>query len=400
MAVQSGARQQKERGMQEDELKKLGPLGLRLLEGLSGHALQIAQLLDMDEISKPKGPEYLMDQLLTSLRPRRQQQARELYEAGAATNGVLSRQPQESMSQYVLRRRAWYRMMTDLSSELKLPDLILAEQLLTNAGIGEDHRLLIRTTLAGKLDFDNVAQELVNQHPRIHERRQEPARRMFGDSRHQGPQPFTWKPWNRGSKGYVKGKTRPLAFYQGHDVYEDNVDENWGEETEYEDASSYSGYMSQHYEDTHDQIEAGTYVEEHLAFMAEEGLDFEDQDACEIAADIFFEAEEEAFWAKKGASSKGHQPFRLLLAGRKEGQIGQPKGSDYMPQMRGTWALVGRRAVPNDKREKQKLISESRCSSFIFQHYFYGEFEGVRVWPRNPTCRPNLTKEQASHGLL
>ena len=50
--------------MTEDDFKKLGPLDLFFLEGLTGHALQIAQLLGMGEISKPKGPEYLMEQLL------------------------------------------------------------------------------------------------------------------------------------------------------------------------------------------------------------------------------------------------------------------------------------------------------------------------------------------------
>ncbi|CAE7361343.1 unnamed protein product [Symbiodinium necroappetens] len=45
-----------------------------------------------------------------------------------------------------LMPRAWCRAMTDLNAELKLPDLILAEQLL-----------------------NNVAEELIAQHPRIHE---------------------------------------------------------------------------------------------------------------------------------------------------------------------------------------------------------------------------------------
>ena len=76
--------------MNEDEQKKQGPLGLRLLEGLSGHALQVAQLLDIDELEKKSGVDFLIEKFQTELRqtelrPRRMQQARELYEAGAQT---------------------------------------------------------------------------------------------------------------------------------------------------------------------------------------------------------------------------------------------------------------------------------------------------------------------------
>ena len=159
-------RQLKEKTLSEEELKKLGPLGLRLLDGLSGHALQIAQLMDLERLSGEKGAQELMDHLQTELRPWRAQQAREL----AMVGGMLSRQGPETMAQYVLRRRAWYRALTDMSSELKLPDLILSEQLLNNAGLTEDQKLMLRTTLSSKMSFDGVAQELVNQHPRIHER--------------------------------------------------------------------------------------------------------------------------------------------------------------------------------------------------------------------------------------
>ena len=58
----------------------------------------------------------------------------------------------------------------DLDPELSLPDGILTEQLLINAGISEDHRLLIRTTIHGEMTWDRVCEELVAQHSRIHEK--------------------------------------------------------------------------------------------------------------------------------------------------------------------------------------------------------------------------------------
>ena len=292
-------RQLKEKTLSEDELKKLGPLGLRLLDGLSGHALQIAQLMDLDRLSGEKGAQELMEHLQTELRPRREQQARELYEAGAMVGGLLSRQGPETMAQYVLRRRAWYRALTDMSSELRLPDLILSEQLLNNAGLSEDQKLMVRTTLSGKMTFDGVAQELVNQHPRIHERPRYGQRPQYD----RGHRPSQWS-WQKG-KGHHKDRHYRLAFYQDHD-YDEQGDGDYNDSIY--DQAAYHGYM---YDDEHEehQVEPGDFSEENLALLCEQGLDMEDQEACDTAADII-QADAEAYWAKKGAQQKGQKGFK------------------------------------------------------------------------------------------
>ena len=61
-------------------------------------------------------------------------------------------------------------MMVDLDPDLSLPDGILSEQLLINAAISEDHRLLIRTATRGDMSWDPVCAELVAQHSRTHEK--------------------------------------------------------------------------------------------------------------------------------------------------------------------------------------------------------------------------------------
>ena len=43
----------REKSMEESELKKLGPLGLRLVEGLRGRALRLAQQLKPEDLAKP-----------------------------------------------------------------------------------------------------------------------------------------------------------------------------------------------------------------------------------------------------------------------------------------------------------------------------------------------------------
>ena len=61
-------------------------------------------------------------------------------------------------------------MLLDLDSELKLPEAILAEQILSSAFISHDYQLLIRTALQGKMTVNAVCDELVAQHSRIHKR--------------------------------------------------------------------------------------------------------------------------------------------------------------------------------------------------------------------------------------
>ena len=199
-------KQAREVSLPDDEKKKLGALGLRLIDGLRGPALQVARNLPIDKLSESDGPQYLLKQLQAALQPRRQQEARELYQVGAQLGGVLSRQQGESIPSYVLRIKAWYALMTDLDSELKLPEGILTEQLLQNAGITEDHKLLVRTAVGGEMKWEKVCEELVAQHSRIHERE---ARARFGGGKFSGGK-FSGK---HQSKGYGKpfggGKGKP-----------------------------------------------------------------------------------------------------------------------------------------------------------------------------------------------
>ena len=149
--------------MDTEQLNKLGPLGLRLIEGLRGPALQVARNLQIDKLSAEDGASYLLKGLQTSLQPRSKQEARDLYQAGAQVGGMLSRQSTEAMSNYVLRRRAWHSAMVDLDPELTLPEGIRTEQLLLNAGITPDQQLMVRTAINGDMTWNKVCDELIAQ---------------------------------------------------------------------------------------------------------------------------------------------------------------------------------------------------------------------------------------------
>ena len=86
-------------------------------------------------------------------------------------------------------------------------DLLLAEQLLNNAGISEDHKLLVRTAIRGQMTFESVAQELVAQHPRIHERLvvHHPFRRPYDLK--SGSRNNSWQP--RSFKGGRRARVSP-----------------------------------------------------------------------------------------------------------------------------------------------------------------------------------------------
>ena len=82
----------RDQAMDPSELKKLGPLGLRLIDGLTGAALQVVREIEVSKLSEKDGHELLLRHLYQAFHPRRQQEARELYAAGAQTHGILSRQ--------------------------------------------------------------------------------------------------------------------------------------------------------------------------------------------------------------------------------------------------------------------------------------------------------------------
>ena len=132
------ARAAREALMDSSEVKKLGPLGLRLLEGLRGSAFKLAQQLSIEDLGKKDGHEQLLGLLERSLKPRKDLEARELYAAGARDGGILARQPGEAMSSYVMRRRAWWTYLQQLDDTLQVSEGILAEQMLQNSNITDD----------------------------------------------------------------------------------------------------------------------------------------------------------------------------------------------------------------------------------------------------------------------
>ena len=307
-------RVKKEKEMDPAEVKKLGPLGLRLVEGLRGPALHIIRAVKEETLISEKGPEAILEALVRSLRPRRQQEARELYLAGSRENGLLSRQHGEPMSTYVLRRRTWYAMMTDLGSEIKLPDLLLAEQILMNAGVTQEHQLMIRTSLGQIITVDGVCNELVNQHGNLHlrEKRAHVPWKRFGGK----GQPWKGK-WKSSSSHYADAASEETWHAnfadQAGEAYLGLGEAEWDSYSqslggfESEAASGYFGYEGAGATE-HEYQEAEDPTLEAFAALVSEGLDEADPESAEYAADVI-QAEAEVYFTKQRAQQKGHHGF-------------------------------------------------------------------------------------------
>lgn len=298
-------RQSREKMMDKTEVKKMGPLGLRLIEGLRGDAFRLAQQLSTEDLAGEDGPQLLLALFNENLKPRKAQEARELFAAGSRDGGILSRQTGEPMSSYIMRRKAWWTSLQSLDNGLTVSGSILAEQLLANSGITEDQRLMVRTMLQGNMTFERVGEELIAQHPRIHEKERRHGRSFGGKQ----------SSWRKGG-----GKSSGYRSYWGEADAWDGSDADWENGSQ-----SLSGYTAEyvqeswddgnHENDSYAAIEYNdaseyddTFAEDYVGYFVEWGLDFEDEEACALAAETI-QLEHEAYNVRHQAKGKGHSAF-------------------------------------------------------------------------------------------
>ena len=224
---------------------------------------------------------------------------------GRKEGGVLSRQSGESMSSYITRRRSWWIALKGLDSAVAIPDVILAEQRLTNAQISGDQRLMGRTMLQGTLTFDTVASELIAQRPRIHEFEKQRGPKGYGNHS---------RPWSR-PQGHQHRHNKPFRSYLAEDADEWEGQDLTGFDEVEEDQTAY-------FQDTETVVEedAEVYLEEHMCFLIENGMDIDNEEACALAAETL-QLEYEAYNVRQHASGKGHGGFHQARQFDVSGQL-------------------------------------------------------------------------------
>ena len=113
-----------------------------------------------------------MDQLIRAMNrsvfPLPAHEAKELFRQYCKVGGVLSRQAGESMQQYIGRRTRCWVLLKELDKELDLSEGHRADMLLDIAGLDKHERTMVQLCIANAREFNNIADALVLQHPRIH----------------------------------------------------------------------------------------------------------------------------------------------------------------------------------------------------------------------------------------
>ncbi|CAE7938917.1 unnamed protein product, partial [Symbiodinium sp. KB8] len=282
-------RELKESSMEPAELKKIGPLGIRLVEGLRGPALHMVREIPPEELAGAKGPSAVIKCLTRALRPRREQEARELYKAGAKEHGPLSRQYGEPVSMFVLRRRTWWSMLQDLDSNIKLPEEMLAEQVLQNARLSDDQILMIRTVVGKPLTVDAVCEEMVAQHASLHQKEK---RTQPHFPRGKGPG------YNKG--GYRSGKGKGYGYLAEFEEAEDYDEAYVAWDNQSQSLADYDeeGYAYQAAPDL-DYVDEAEGVVQAFTAMLQEGFDETlDGEAAEFAAEVL-QSEGEAYMLRQ-----------------------------------------------------------------------------------------------------
>ena len=72
------------------------------------------------------------------------------------------------MQQFISRRRRCWNLLIELDPEMNLSEGHRADMLLDLAGLEKTERTMIQASIGNARDFDKIAEALVVQHPRIH----------------------------------------------------------------------------------------------------------------------------------------------------------------------------------------------------------------------------------------
>ena len=144
----------------DDQYSQQREMAAKVLDGLYGDALRTVMDLGLDRVIHQDGIPLMIETIRCSIEGKKFLESKELYREGAKLHGPLSRQRGEPMHSYISRRRLWYKKLTDLDTEYKLPDKLLTDMLLENSNLSENQQLMITNAIktGGSVTFDKVAE--------------------------------------------------------------------------------------------------------------------------------------------------------------------------------------------------------------------------------------------------
>jgi hypothetical protein len=198
-----------------------------IVESLRGEAALVAMDIGIEKLLKSDGIRILVEKMRTHVFPQARTEAKELYKMGHKTQGILARQPSESMSNYVIRRRRWWKQLKEMDPAVSLSQEILGDLMLEASGISQNEQLMVLTSIGNAREFDKLAVALMEQHPRIQS--SEKAKDRHVPQQHGGHRPY-----KGGGKSRGKGWSR--FGHMGFDEYDDPEPEEDAEPEEDDEA--------------------------------------------------------------------------------------------------------------------------------------------------------------------
>ena len=310
-------------GTKEDDKAYVGP---RILEGLKDDAYLVAKDFGLEALAKEDGVLKLIDKMRAHVFPSMEDEAQLLYHHGQKEGGMLSRQSGESMFAYVGRRRRWWDTLQQLDDKTIISENIRADLLLQLSGLDHDKQLLIKTSVQSRKDFEEIAQTLVKQHPKIHARE-----RRRDEDRTKSSKTPQRKPYGKGSYG-----SRPKSWgYKNKkfaNIADEDDEEDSGTHESNETESSGEGAVGYHADEDEEtsetiQMEVLTaYMAQHTDWDADTG-DLADACVDQIQCELM------SYFARGKAKGKGVQ-FKKRFNNKFKGTKGVPTLEDRREKLK------------------------------------------------------------------
>ena len=124
--------------------------------------------MEVGDETEDAGYKKLMDGILRMIFPFARAEAKELFKVGSKSKGMMTRQPGESMSSFVSRRRRWWTKLRQMDDSIDLSSAVRGDLMLEAAGLSPTEQKLVLTSIGNSRDFDRLGEALIEQHSNIH----------------------------------------------------------------------------------------------------------------------------------------------------------------------------------------------------------------------------------------
>lgn len=185
---------------------------MNVVDNIRDEAFQVAMGIGIGALisSGGSGSERLLEEVRKHIFPVSQHEGKELYKEGHnMEDGVLTRQNQEAMQNYIVLLKRWWQLLKQLDPTVQMTSTHLGDMLLDAANIQDWQRHLILTTTKNSTEFEYVSDALILQLGRGHKADRGSATSSYGS------RPPYRRPYRSGKGSY--SSTANIAEYPTED---------------------------------------------------------------------------------------------------------------------------------------------------------------------------------------